>query len=44
VREGRVTDEVSWYSALEEEGKYIAQASVGWMRRGSSRITSSRPV
>jgi DNA-directed RNA polymerase subunit beta len=28
VEEGRVTDEVHWYSALEEEGKYIAQASV----------------
>ncbi|MCL2449247.1 MAG: DNA-directed RNA polymerase subunit beta, partial [Polyangiaceae bacterium] len=27
VSEGRVTDEVAWYSALEEEGKYIAQAS-----------------
>jgi DNA-directed RNA polymerase subunit beta len=27
VSEGRVTDDVAWYSALEEEGKYIAQAS-----------------
>jgi DNA-directed RNA polymerase subunit beta len=27
VSEGRITDEVAWYSALEEEGKYIAQAS-----------------
>ena len=27
VSEGHVTDEVAWYSALEEEGKYIAQAS-----------------
>ncbi|APS00436.1 DNA-directed RNA polymerase subunit beta [Pajaroellobacter abortibovis] len=27
VINGRVTQEVSWYSALEEEGKYIAQAS-----------------
>jgi DNA-directed RNA polymerase subunit beta len=25
--EGRVTDEVQWYSALEEEAKFIAQAS-----------------
>jgi DNA-directed RNA polymerase subunit beta len=24
---GRVTDEVNWYSALQEEGKYIAQAN-----------------
>ncbi|MEZ4264464.1 MAG: DNA-directed RNA polymerase subunit beta [Polyangiaceae bacterium] len=28
VADGKVTDEVSWYSALEEEGKFIAQASV----------------
>ncbi len=27
VTDGRVTDEVVWYSALEEEGKYIGQAS-----------------
>jgi DNA-directed RNA polymerase subunit beta len=27
VAEGKITDDVSWYSALEEEGKYIAQAS-----------------
>jgi DNA-directed RNA polymerase subunit beta len=27
VADGKVTDEVSWFSALEEEGKYIAQAS-----------------
>ena len=26
VEDGRVTDEVAWFSALEEEGKYIAQA------------------
>jgi DNA-directed RNA polymerase subunit beta len=25
--DGRVTNEIAWYSALEEEGKYIAQAS-----------------
>jgi DNA-directed RNA polymerase subunit beta len=30
VSEGRVTDEVNWYSALEEEGKYIAQASAAF--------------
>ncbi len=27
VGEGKITDKVNWYSALEEEGKYIAQAS-----------------
>jgi DNA-directed RNA polymerase subunit beta len=27
VADGKTTGEVSWYSALEEEGKYIAQAS-----------------
>jgi DNA-directed RNA polymerase subunit beta len=27
VTEGRVTGEVNWYSALQEEGKYIAQAN-----------------
>jgi DNA-directed RNA polymerase subunit beta len=27
VAEGKITDDVAWYSALEEEGKYIAQAS-----------------
>ena len=34
VTEGRVTDEVMWYSALEEEGKYIAQASAAMGERG----------
>ena len=34
VSEGRVTDEVSWYSALEEEGKYIAQASASMDEKG----------
>ncbi|MBK9264504.1 MAG: DNA-directed RNA polymerase subunit beta [Polyangiaceae bacterium] len=29
VADGRVTDEVTWLSALEEEGKYIAQATAG---------------
>jgi DNA-directed RNA polymerase subunit beta len=32
--EGRATDEVAWYSALEEEGKYIAQASVSMEEKG----------
>jgi DNA-directed RNA polymerase subunit beta len=27
VSEGHVTDDVQWFSALEEEGKYIAQAT-----------------
>src|SRR5688572_5097254 len=27
TREGKVLEEVKWYSALEEEGKYIAQAN-----------------
>ena len=34
VRDGKVTDDVGWYSALEEEGKYIAQATVGVRRPG----------
>jgi DNA-directed RNA polymerase subunit beta len=34
VGEGRVTDEVAWYSALEEEGKYIAQASASMDEKG----------
>ena len=29
VEGGRVTDAVGWFSALEEEGKYIAQATAG---------------
>ena len=29
VEKGSVTDEVNWFSALEEEGKYIAQATAG---------------
>jgi DNA-directed RNA polymerase subunit beta len=37
VAEGRVTDEVAWYSALEEEGKYIAQASVAMDEKGKFR-------
>jgi len=39
VSEGRVTDEVSWFSALEEEGKYIAQASVAMDEKGRFRET-----
>ncbi|MBM4361960.1 MAG: DNA-directed RNA polymerase subunit beta, partial [Deltaproteobacteria bacterium] len=39
VKEGRVHDEVHWYSALEEEGKYIAQASSEMDAKG--RLTSS---
>jgi DNA-directed RNA polymerase subunit beta len=35
--EGRGTDEVSWYSALEEEGKYIAQASASMDEKGKFR-------
>ena len=34
VAEGKITDDVSWYSALEEEGKYIAQASAPVDERG----------
>ncbi len=37
VVEGRVTEEVNWYSALEEEGKYIAQASVHMDEKGKFR-------
>ena len=35
--EGRATDEVAWYSALEEEGKYIAQASAAMDEKGKFR-------
>jgi DNA-directed RNA polymerase subunit beta len=35
--EGRGTDEVSWFSALEEEGKYIAQASASMDEKGKFR-------
>jgi len=34
VTEGAVTDEVQWYSALEEEGKYIAQATADLSDQG----------
>ncbi|WP_407951520.1 DNA-directed RNA polymerase subunit beta [Pendulispora albinea] len=39
VSEGRVTDEVAWYSALEEEGKYIAQASAEVDEKGRFKET-----
>jgi DNA-directed RNA polymerase subunit beta len=44
VAKGRVTDAVGWYSALEEEGKYIAQASADMDRTGKlvSPLVSSR--
>jgi DNA-directed RNA polymerase subunit beta len=35
--EGRVTNEIAWYSALEEEGKYIAQASALMDEKGKFR-------
>ena len=34
VQDGRVTEDVNWYSALEEEGKYIAQASASMDEKG----------
>ncbi|MCC6522337.1 MAG: DNA-directed RNA polymerase subunit beta [Polyangiaceae bacterium] len=34
VEGARVTDQVTWFSALEEEGKYIAQATAGLDHRG----------
>src|SRR5215472_1722129 len=37
VNNGKITDDVSWYSALEEEGKYIAQASANLDERGKFR-------
>ena len=37
VENGRVTDEVQWFSALEEEGKYIAQATVELDEKGKFR-------
>ncbi len=39
VNEGRVLDETHWFSALEEEGRYIAQASSDMDPKG--RFTSS---
>jgi DNA-directed RNA polymerase subunit beta len=37
VEAGRVTEEVIWFSALEEEGKYIAQATVNLDEKGKFR-------
>jgi DNA-directed RNA polymerase subunit beta len=37
VANGTVTDEVTWLSALEEEGKYIAQATVLMDEHGAFR-------
>ena len=37
VENGRVTDEFAWFSALEEEGKYIAQATANLDDRGKFR-------
>ncbi len=37
VENGRVTEEVIWFSALEEEGKYIAQATVNLDEKGKFR-------
>jgi DNA-directed RNA polymerase subunit beta len=37
VENGRVTPDVGWYSALEEEGKYIAQATANLDEKGKFR-------
>ena len=43
VAEGKITDEVAWYSALEEEGKYIAQASANVDEKGKfQRVARQR--
>src|SRR5690606_32218925 len=44
VKEGRVTDKLEWFSALEEEGKFIAQASAKVNDDGSyvESVVSSR--
>ena len=44
IAEGRVTQEMGWYSALEEEGKYIAQASAPLDDKGrlSENLVSAR--
>jgi len=39
VLDGRVTDDFGWYSALEEEAKYIAQASAPLDETGRFRET-----
>ena len=40
VENAKVTEEVFWYSALEEEGKYIAQATAPMDGRGKFRESS----
>jgi DNA-directed RNA polymerase subunit beta len=44
VREAKVTSDVGWFSALEEEGKYIAQATVEFDDQGRfvDHLVSSR--
>jgi DNA-directed RNA polymerase subunit beta len=44
VKEGRVGAQVSWFSALEEEGKYIAQASADMDDKGkfATALVASR--
>src|SRR5450432_783077 len=37
VEHGKVTDDYGWYSALEEEGKYIAQATANLDEKGKFR-------
>jgi DNA-directed RNA polymerase subunit beta len=44
VSDGQVTDEVTWFSALEEEGKYIAQATAAYdeKKRFRDNLVSAR--
>ncbi len=35
VKDGHVTDKIDWFSALEEEGKYISQASSSMDAKGA---------
>ena len=39
VENAKVTEEVTWFSALEEEGKYIAQATAGIDSKGKFKDT-----
>ncbi len=39
IREGRITADMAWYSALEEEGKYIAQATADVDSKGRFKDT-----
>src|SRR5512136_2015698 len=39
IREGRLTTDMAWYSALEEEGKYIAQATADVDTKGRFKDT-----